>query len=327
MRRHISLTVISLALGTSTVWLAIELHAARQELVELRDSSAPATTAPTTIAPVMSAVTTDIPAPEVQVNPVATSPLPNQRTRPRDSMQAHNDAAQRAANLAHNAWVRSWLDDPEKRGKVLAEFRKSHERDIPRQLLDLDDADFSRLLDTQAAGGLRYAEAMYRCNTDPACDLPTAIGTQNQANRRELVALLGDEKTQRLEMYRDNYMERSSVANFRSGLPDSMPLSDAQAERLADALGEERRGMVKEWQQRGEQIGGMGNAWGSLNFPETQDVERRVAAVTEFQRRQRDRAAEVLTSAQFEIFAKQQEQMLEIVRGSWEFGGEAGKSP
>jgi len=241
-------------------------------------------------------------------------------------MQAQSDAMQRAATLAHSAWVRTWLDDPEKRATALADYRKSQEREIPRQLLDLDDDDYNRLLDILAASDLRYAEALYRCNTDPACELQTVIGTQMQANRRELVGLLGDEKAQRLENYRDNHMERNSVASFRSGLPDSMRLSDAQAEKLADALGEERRRMVKEWQQRGEQISGMANSWGSLNFPGTQDVEQRVAEATEFQRRQRDRAAEVLTLAQLEIFTKQQEQMLEIARGSWEYEDQARKS-
>ena len=84
--------------------------------------------------------------------------------------------------------------------------------------------------------------------------------------------------------------------------------------------------MVKEWQQRGEQISGMANSWGSLNFPGMPDVEQRLAEATEFQRRQHDRAAEVLTSAQLEIFSKQQEQMLEIARGSWEYEDQAGKS-
>lgn len=311
-----------MALGASTTWLAIELHAARQELSELRSSSARASGA----APAACAAATDIRVAEIRANPVAISPPSGQPTCPRDTMQAQSDAAQRQATLAHNAWVRSWLNDAEKRAKALADSRKSHEREFPRQLLDLGDDDNSRLLDILAASDLRHAEAMYRCNTDPACDLQSAIGMQIQANRRELVGLLGDEKALRLENYRDNYMERNIVASFRSGLLDSMRLSDAQAEKLADALGEERRRMVKEWQQRGEQISGMANSWGSLNFPGTQDVGQRLAEAMEFQRRQHDRAAEILTSAQLEIFTKQQEQMLEIARGSWEFENQAGKS-
>jgi hypothetical protein len=322
MRRHAILIVISLALATSTAWLAVELHTARQELAELRASSAPETTAPA-----MSAAAAVMRAADVQTNPVAMSPTPNQPARSRDAKQAHIDFAQHAASLAHDAWVRGWLDDPEKRAKALADSRKSHEREFPRQLLDLDDDDYNRLLDTMAAGDLRYDVAMYRCDTNPACDHQTANRTQTQVNRHELVGLLGEEKTQRLENYRDNYMERNSVASFSSGLPDSMRLSNAQAEKLVDALGEERRGMVKEWQQRGDEISGMGNSWGSLTFPNTPDVEQRVAQATEFQRRQHDRAAELLTSAQLEIFTKQQEQMLEIARGSWEYEDQAGKSP
>ena len=75
---------------------------------------------------------------------------------------------------------------------------------------------------------------------------------------------------------------------------------------------------MKEWQDRGDQIAGVANYWGSLNNPQTQDIQQRVADVMELQRRQRDRAAGLLTAAQLETFTRQQEQMLEIVRGSWE---------
>jgi hypothetical protein len=150
--------------------------------------------------------------------------------------------------------------------------------------------------------------------------------TQLQANQRELVALLGDEQAQRLENYRDNHIERSDMANFRSALADSLPLSDAQTENLIDALGEERRRLVKEWQERGEEIGGVGNYWGWLSFPETNDVARRITEATEFQRRQRDRAAEFLTPAQLGQFTQRQEQMLEIARGAWEYEKQTARS-
>jgi hypothetical protein len=253
------------------------------------------------------------------------SPPPDQLACPRDAADANNAASQRAANRAHNAWVKTWLDNPEKRARILAEFRKNHERDAPRPLLDLDDADYNRLLDIQAAFDLRYAEAMYRCNTNPACDLQTTIESEMKINRRELVEFLGDEKAQRLDDYRDNYMERNLVEAFRNELPASLRLGDAQAEKLADALGEERRRTLKEWQQRGERISGMANSWGSLNFPTTQDIGHRVAEATEYQRRQRDRAAELLTAGQLELFTERQEQMLEIARDSWGYEQQPGR--
>ena len=318
MRKPVTLlSLIILALGASTAWLAFQLHAARQELVDLRGPSQDTSpsSAPRPIADASGR------KPEYQVMPVtAASPPPTPSARPNDSAEAQNEASMRAATLAHVAWVRTWIDDPEKRAKQLSSFRKNQEANSPRQLLDLDDDAYNRLLDSQAAFDMRYVEAMYRCNTDAACDIRSVIGTEMQANKRELIALLGTEKAQRLENYRDNFMERNSVATFSSQMPESMRLSDEQSEKLAEALGDERRRMTREWQQRGEQISGMANMYGSLNYPSSsQDVAQRVAEATEFQRRQRNRAAQVLTPAQLEIFTKQQEQMLEIARGSWEF--------
>ena len=318
------LTTIGLGLAATTAYLAYELRAARQELAGLRGSERDAARA----APAMTATATKNLAPAVQATPAAAMSLPaNDSSSPRDATRAQSEAAMRAATLARNAWVRTWLDDPEKRAKVLSDSRKNHEREVPRQLLDLDDDEYNRLLDTLAAIDLRYAEAMYRCNIDPACDVQTVISNQMQANKRELNAQIGADEAQRLENYRDNFMERNSVATFRSGLPDSMHMTDAQAEKLSDALGDERRRMLREWQQRGEQISSIASMYGSLSFPNTmQDVGQRVAEVTEFQRRQRDRAAELLTSAQLEIFTKQQEQRLEIARGSWEYEEQQGNT-
>lgn len=317
MRKPVTIWIlISLVLGASTAWLAIQLHAARQELAELRGPAVEAGAAPTQ--PVVSA---DNHAPDISALPVAaTMPAPDKLKSAPNTRQAESDAAMRSASLTHNAWVRTWIDDPEKRAKVLSDYRKSREREFPRELLDLDDENHDQLLDTLAASDLRYAEAMYRCNADPACDTRTTIASEMQANKRELTALIGADKAQRLENYRDNFMERNSVATFRSELPASMRMTDEQAGKLADALGDERRRMVREWQQRGAEISGMANMYGSLTYPSTaMDIQQRVAEATEYQRRQRDRAAQVLTSEQLEVFTKQQEQMLEIARGSWEY--------
>lgn len=322
MRRSVLiLATVSLGLAASTAYLAYELRAARQELAGLSGSAGDAART----APAMTAAATENRSPAVQATPIAgVLASTNELARPGNPRQAQLDAAQHAATLAHNAYVRAWLDNPAKRAKALSENRKSHEREFPRQLLDLDDDLYNRLLDSLAASDLRYAEAMYRCTTDAACDLGTTMKTQMQANRRELVALIGAEKTQRLEDYRDNYQERNNVASLRDELPDSMSLTDAQADTLADALGEERRRVVKEWEQRGAKISGMANMYGSLLYPSTaQGAEQRVAEVTEYQRRLRDRAAQVLTSEQLEIYTKQQEQMLDIARGSWEYEEQA----
>jgi hypothetical protein len=276
MRWHSLLAVLTLVLGASTTWLAVELYAVRRELAESRASPASSATAHA-----MTRAAAGMRAAEVPVQAAAITSPPNQPGRPRDERQARADASLRAANLLHTVWVRSWIDDPEKRAKVLADHRNNHEREFPRELLDLNDDDHNQLVATLAASDLRYAEAIYRCNTDPACNLQSTV--------------------------------------------DSMSMSDAQAEKLADSLGDERRRIVQEWEQRGERISGMANMWGSLNFPDMPDLEQRATEAAEFQRRQRERAAEVLTSAQLEVFSKQQEQMLEIARGSWEVEDQSSK--
>lgn len=317
------LSLISLVLGAIAIYQAVELRATRQELAALRDSSAAATPV-AAVTPVEAGDTREATG---QRMPAAPESLPVREPSRRGEPTAaqRGDAAQHAATLAHNSYMRALLEDPEKRAKALREYRKSEERQLPREVLDLAEADYNRLLDRLAESNLRYAEAIYRCNQDPACDIGTTARNQIQANQRELVELIGNEKAQRLEDYRDNYQERNNVAGLRGELPDSLRLSDAQAEKLVDALGDERRRMIKEWEQRGARYSGMSNMYGSLYFPDaTQDLEQRVTEASEYQRRQRDRAAQVLTSGQLEVFTKQQEAMLEIARGSWEYEQQQG---
>jgi hypothetical protein len=310
MRRLTTMTAAALTLGASTTWLAVELRAAREELAELRARK-------TVTAPAASAAPADSRALDTPATTPLTAAPTGQSPPAREALPPHDDVGTRAATLAHNLWVRTWLNDPEKRAQVLADFRKSQAQQLPPGLLEPDDADYDRLLDALAANQLRYTETIYRCNTSAGCDFRIVMAAQQQSERRDLVALLGEQRTQRLENHRDNVMERNGVQSFGSALPESVRLSDAQAEKLVDALGEERRRLVREWELRGDQIGAIANSWGSLHYPQTGDIQQRVADVMEFQRRQRERAVELLTDAQLEIFTRQQEQMLEIVRGSW----------
>jgi hypothetical protein len=313
MRKHKLLVAIATVLGISTLWLALELHQARQEVAELRGAAAGAPAGE----PVSPNAKTQ--ARGSQTAPAATASSTAAVEPSTETAASHDAAAMRAANFAHNAWVRTWLDDPAKRAKVYADMRRAQQQDAPREMLDVDDDTYERFLDSQAEGGLRHAEAMYRCNTDPRCDIQGAIAEQAQLRQRELADVLGQEKARRLETYRDNVMERNSVTHFNNELPDALKLSTAQADNLTNALGEERRRIVNEWQQRGEQIAGIANAWGALNYPQMKNIEERTVEAAEFQRRQRGRAAGILTPEQLSAFTKQQEQMLEIMRGSWEF--------
>ena len=92
-----------------------------------------------------------------------------------------------------------------------------------------------------------------------------------------------------------------------------------QAEKLTEVLGDERRRMQKEWEQLGTKFGGMQGQYGSIFYPlSAQGVEQRLAETNEYLRRQRERAAEVLTAGQLEAFAQRQQDTLEEARGSFE---------
>ena len=77
--------------------------------------------------------------------------------------------------------------------------------------------------------------------------------------------------------------------------------------------------MRTEWEQRGTQFAGVSSEYGEIYYPVTaQGVEQRVAEASEYLRRQRARAAEVLTVRQLEAFTQSQQDLLEEARGSWE---------
>jgi len=72
--------------------------------------------------------------------------------------------------------------------------------------------------------------------------------------------------------------------------------------------------------QHGAQYTGLNNEYGSLFYSSTaQDVDQRVEEASEFQRRQRERAAQVLSSQQLQLFTERQAEGLEQARRSWEF--------
>jgi len=73
---------------------------------------------------------------------------------------------------------------------------------------------------------------------------------------------------------------------------------------------------------------GLNSGYGSLYYSSTaQGAEQRVAEAGEFQRRQRERAAEVLTPQQLRFFTERQERGLEDARKSWEIEDRQGGDP
>jgi hypothetical protein len=315
MRRITALLVAtSLALAASTAYFAYQLHGTRQELAAARMTPASSHAA--------RADTGRIPAPAPDFPPATTVPAggtePVQQPGPG---KKEMDATARAGQFQANAHMRKVLADPERRARMERDIRKNLEREVSQfgPLLDLTDDEQQRLVDLMTGHQMSFAEATAKCADTPGCDVSATASAQYQVQQRELADFMGDEKAPRFMDYRDNFMERNSVESFRAELPERMQLSDLQAERLAIALGDERRRIIKEWKQRGAGSAAMGNTLGYLYYPNnTRDIEERVNEAGEYQRRQRERAAELLTAQQLEVFTQQQKDLLDVARSGWE---------
>ena len=298
------LATLSVGLAVTAAYLAYQLHATREELRAQRMSPAPAAAA----------------APrEVRVPPALVSAA----TAPEDPRKHESDAETRKAQSVRDANHSSTLHDPDMRARQLREIRSGLEKSFRglRQYLDLTEDEYNRLLDIFSEQQVRNNEAISHCTKGGGCDFMSIAASQRHLNRRQLEEFMGAEKAQRFRDYLDNFVEREAVANFRGRLPDALRLTDTQAEKLTEVLGEERRRMQKEWEQLGTKFAGIQGQYGSLFYPVTaQGVEHRVAEASEFLRRQRERAAEVLTAAQLEAFTQIQQDLLEEARNGWESG-------
>jgi hypothetical protein len=238
-----------------------------------------------------------------------------------DGRRDEDVAASRKAERTRNAESHATLHDPDKRAQALLDIRKNYERNFSGLplALDLTEDEFNRLLDILSEQEIRNRDATSQCVPSAGCDIMSIAASQRQLNRRQLAEFMGAEKAQRYRDYIDNFAEREGVANFRGRLPDALRLTDAQAEKLAEVLGDERRRMQKEWEQLGSKFGGVQGQYSTIFYPvAAQGFEQRLAASSEYLRRQRERAAEVLTVGQLEAFTRGQQDLLEEVRGSLE---------
>lgn len=323
MRKTVIVLSLTAALfAASTAYLVWQLHSAREELAAARvmPASAPANrTSPNELG--VAAPGTSAAAP---LAAGGQEPVPQAGPSKKEI-----EAGARAGQYQANAYMRRLLADPERRAKMERDARKSLERELSgiAKSLELTEDEYQRLLDIVTGQQMRYADSTSHCADTPGCDINAVAGAQFQAQRRELADFMGAEKAQRFADYRDNFMERNTVAGLRADLPDRLQLSDSQAEKLANALGDERRRVVKEWEQRGAGNAMTGNSLGILYYPNNvQDIEERVAEAGEFQRRQRERAAEMLSAAQLEAFTERQKEILEVVRSGWEAEEKANSS-
>ena len=209
------------------------------------------------------------------------------------------------------------LDDPEQRAEMLEEYRMMVRSLNPRlaQTLKMSGEEAERLIELLAQQQLDQQEKFARCSVDSSCDFQPIGRDAAGANERELTNLLGAERRQEFEQYRNTMGERRSVTELRTRLSDADYLPEEKAEALIVALADERNQISVDASKRGGGVTGIGNGSGMILItPSGSSPEAQFASAQENSRRLRTRAAEVLTPAQMRAFDEMQEELLRSTR-------------
>jgi hypothetical protein len=133
--------------------------------------------------------------------------------------------------------------------------------------------------------------------------------------RNELVALLGEEKTQRLEHYQENIQERVQMNALRARLDGASQLTDDQESQLIGQMQQERAIFIQSFRDKGVEIylGDYPFTPRSMSSDPTEQLAKDKAYLQmteEFIHRIHERAAAVLTAEQLRRFEEIQAEQL-----------------
>lgn len=291
--RELVFGAAAIAFAVTSAWLAVELKAERAKVTTLEDSAivdlAKGRHAPSTTNSITAPVT-----------------VADERPLPRSELSEH---AQRADAL------RKLLDDPRPRQTYVDEARASIRHSFPElaRQLGLSAAETDALVDLLVQQSLRAANVSADCRGDLQC-WRTAVQEETEPRRAELEALLGPEKLERFEHYRDSLSERRTVRQFQVMLPPEHALSDSDAERLIYEMAQERRDTEAAAEARGEYVDGFGTIFGDVLVRQDVDAQARYDSGEQFSHRLRARTGRILTPEQFEVFSRMQDDMLTSMR-------------
>jgi hypothetical protein len=310
--------VLSLTTGlffASTVYLAVKLH--RRDAVSSDPSAiaaedrAAARSSP--VADDMRATTTLQPKDVAGNAPTGSAAITSSATAASASAAAAaSPDGDPAKHFARQLLAR--YDDSDQRVVLVSEARAAARRQYGRlkEQLRLSESTFEQLVGLLADQQLDAQVHWARCAVDPRCDPndPTR-GPAYRDRADEFLALLGAERIDAFNQYRDSLGERDAVAQLRGRLPDDSFLPQMQAEQLVSALAEERRRYSDEVSQQGSKLQGWGTNLGMLWYPDhARTVEQQLFEASQYSQRLRTRAAGVLSPAQFAAFVQMQEELL-----------------
>jgi hypothetical protein len=293
---------VTLALAATTVGLALLSGYLWRQLDAEHDRTAGA------------AVQLNEPQP-APIQSAALSPqaAPSRVTSPPNTPDRYDNKQAR-----RNAALKQILDDPHERELLKEQSRRSiraHLGDLAREL-QLTNEEYAALIELLAEHELQSQEMLtadQRTISDPSNGF---VALQNRL-QRDIADLLGAEKAQQYAAYEDNWQVRNQVQQLRGQLNPADALTEDQNQRLIAALQQERESFNAEMRRRvpRERVsGGHGTFEGAdlvadsaSSVPVPEQYMRQLA---EFSKRQRQRAAAILTARQLRVFDQMQDDVL-----------------
>jgi hypothetical protein len=293
----IALTLVSASLAGTTVYFARELARERER--------SHAVAATYTQAPPAQQAQLRLPAAAPSVAQKAvTSPLAHTVSEEVDAKNVQIELSRRTLKM---------LADPTQREGMLLEQKVMMRSMYPRlaQAIGMTNEEAEQLFTLLAQQQIDFQEKFARCAVDQNCDAQDASHNQTDPGAQEIADLLGANRQQQFETYKNTLMERESVVQLRSRLPDASRLPDERAEALIAALADERQKIHMEAAQRGAGMNGFGTGVGVIfSASDAATPEAQLESAQANSRRMRARAAEVLDAEQLRVFDEMQDELM-----------------
>ena len=120
----------------------------------------------------------------------------------------------------------------DQREGMLLEQKMMMRNSYPRlaQTIGMSSEEAERLFTLLAQQQIDAQERFARCTLDPACDIRDGQLSRTDPRAREIADLLGADRQQQFDNYKNTLMERESVAHLRTRLSDATRLPDDTSE-------------------------------------------------------------------------------------------------
>ena len=194
------------------------------------------------------------------------------------------------------------------REDLVAERRMHMRHSFPalERVVGLSATEHAQLLTLLSEQQIEAETAHSRCVVDPACN-SRQWHASTQTRQQDIAALLGPDRAQKFDQYKNTLGERETVTQMRARLPDSQRLSEVNAEGLVAALAEERTALTS---QPNSDYFGFGVGSGMLFAPSQGTPDSQYEAARQYSQRLRDRAGPYLNSEQLRLFNEMQDEQL-----------------